>query len=54
MVVPSAAGGDLEDEPEEEELGSAEGTVFRGIAARCNYLQPDRPDIQHATKEVCR
>ena len=44
-----------EDEGEEEEaLHGAEATAFRGIAARCNYLQPDRPDIQYATKEVCR
>ena len=27
---------------------------FRGIAAQCNYLQPDTPDIQYAVKEVCR
>ena len=24
------------------------------IGAMCNYLQPDRPDIQYAIKEVCR
>ena len=42
------------DEPEGEELGQAEASVYRAIAARCNYLQPDRPDIQYAVKEVCR
>ena len=39
---------------EEEELSPADSTKFRAIGARCNYLQPDRPDIQYATKEVCR
>ena len=29
-------------------------TKFRSIAARCNYLSADRPDIQYATKEVAR
>ena len=24
------------------------------MAARCNYLSLDRPDIQYASKEVCR
>ena len=43
-----------DDEPEREELPAAERTRFRAIAARCNYLQPDRPDMQYAVKEVCR
>ena len=30
------------------------GTQFRMLAARCNYLAQDRPDIQFAAKEVCR
>ena len=42
------------EEPEGEELPAAECTRFRTIAARCNYLQPDRPDIQYSVKEVCR
>ena len=29
-------------------------TQFRMLAARCNYLAQDRPDIQFAAKEVCR
>ena len=40
--------------PEEEELPAAEATRFRAIAARCNFRQPDRPDIQYAVKEACR
>ena len=27
---------------------------FRMLAARCNYLAQDRPDLQYAAKEVCR
>ena len=51
MPAKSAAEG---EEEEEEALCGAEATAFCGIAARCNYLQPDRPDIQYATKEACR
>ena len=31
-----------------------DATRFRGVVARCNYLAFDRPDIQFATKEICR
>jgi hypothetical protein len=51
---PASGGGDDEETVEEPELPAAEATQFRGIAARCNYLQPDRPDIQYAVKECCR
>ena len=54
VEVKCTAWEDDEDEPEEDELPAEECTRFRGIAARCNYLQPDRPDIQYAVKEVCR
>jgi hypothetical protein len=36
------------------ELEAAEGTSFRALAARLNYLAQDSPDIQYAAKEVCR
>ena len=36
------------------ELPPSKHTAFRGIAARCNYLAADRPDIQFAAKEICR
>ena len=52
-VAPAGNGGG-EEEEEQEELPPTEATQFRGIAARCNYLQPDRPDIQYAVKECCR
>ena len=28
--------------------------MFRGVAARCNYLSLDRLDLQYAAKEICR
>ena len=52
-LVAGPAEGD-EDEDEEELLSPIEATAFRTIAARCNYLQPDRSDIHYAFKEVCR
>ena len=42
------------EEIEDEDLGPAESTKFRAIGARCNDVQPDRPDIHYATKDVCR
>ena len=44
----------LEDEEEEESMSAAEASSYRALVARCNYLQPDRPDIQFAVKEACR
>ena len=42
---------ELEDQtPLEPKMASE----YRGLAARLNYLAMDRPDIQYATKEVCR
>ena len=43
-----------EDDKAEEELSKAEATEFRRVAATANYLASDRPDLQYATKEVCR
>ena len=43
-----------EEEGCEEELGPEEAKVFRGLAARINFLAIDRPDIQYAAKEICR
>ena len=41
-------------EQDQVALSPSDITKFRSLAARCNYLSPDRPDIQFATKEVCR
>ena len=35
-------------------LGEDKWTLYRSIAARCNYVAADRPDIQFASKELCR
>ena len=39
---------------DEKELGSEQATQYRALAARCNYLSMDRPDMQFAVKEACR
>jgi hypothetical protein len=35
------------------DLEAADGTSFRALAARLNYLAQDSPDMQFAAKEVC-
>ena len=35
-------------------LVGAEAKLFRGIAARLNYMSTDRPDVQYAVKEAAR
>ncbi len=42
------------DGTESEELSREEGSVYRQLAARANYLAQDRPDLQFAVKELCR
>ena len=37
-----------------KELEGEEATRYRAIAARCNYLSIDRPDLQFSVKELCR
>ena len=37
-----------------EILNSHEATLFRALAARCNYLASDRADIAYSAKELCR
>jgi len=39
---------------EDKPLTADKNTLYRGSAARCNYLSSDRPDIQYPSKEVCR
>jgi hypothetical protein len=39
---------------EDKELAHHRQKPYRGGAARANYLSADRPDLQHAAKEVCR
>ena len=53
--VPASCGGEAQGAAqEEEELPPSDATQFRGTAARCNYLQLDRPDIQYAAKACCQ
>ena len=58
MPSSSAPGMDcVEVEAREEddvELDADEAKLYRGIAARCNYLAVDRPELQLAAKESCR
>ena len=39
---------------EDQVLDPSRHTLFRGLAARANYLAADRPDCQFAAKEICR
>jgi hypothetical protein len=41
-------------ENSEFELAPADATMYRALAARCNYLSQDRPDIAFSSKELCR
>ena len=38
----------------DEPICDARGKVFQGGSARSNYVGPDRPETQFATKECCR
>jgi hypothetical protein len=44
----------LEGDQFEEELDAAGARLYRGVAARLNYMAPDRPDIAYAVKEAAR
>ena len=44
----------VEVEEESELMTASEATLYRGIAARLNYLAQDRIDIQYACKEASR
>ena len=43
-----------EEEGDEKALDPDTSTKYRAMVARANYLAQDRPDIQFATKELCR
>ena len=58
-VAPLSSPGVDSSEPEigddsDVELGPAEAKQYRAIAARCNYLSSDRPELQFSVKEACR
>ena len=35
-------------------LSAQDAATYRALAARCNYIAQDRPDISYASKELCR
>ena len=50
-------GVDYKEEEEEEsqkELDAQDSTMYRGMAARSNYMSLDRMDLAYASKEVSR
>jgi hypothetical protein len=47
--------GKAEDQDDDgEELEGPEASEFRAMAARLNFMAQDCPDVQFATKEICR
>jgi hypothetical protein len=45
-ATPGINGIDEVDRDDDVEITGSDATRFRGVAARCNYLAFDRPDIQ--------
>ena len=55
VVENGGEGNDDEDENDEDPLlGDEQARLYRGVAARLNYIAPDRPDIGFAVKESAR
>ena len=52
-ATPGAREAERSDE-DGEKLGSSDSRRFRGLAAKLNFGEQNRPDAQYATKEVCR
>ena len=50
VVTPGVHGAD-EDHNDDDVLQGEEVRAYCGLAARCNYLGPDRPDALYAIKE---
>ena len=53
LTIPSDRD-EVTEEQDADLLNPFEATQFRSLGARANYLGLDRPDIQFATKEICR
>ena len=43
-----------EEEENDKELEPERATAYRRIAARANYIAPDRPDIMYSVTEIYR
>ena len=54
VASPGVDGADENDKDDDEDIVGSDLIRFRGVAARCNYLSFDRPDVHFATKEICR
>ena len=54
LSTPGVEGKDEEDSEDDNELSKAKASEYHGIAARMNYLAAGWPDLQYATKDVCR
>ena len=44
----------FEQVQQDKPLPMSKHTAFRAVTARGNYISADRPEIQYATKEICR
>ena len=42
------------EENQEYILSPQDATTYRALAARCNYMAQDRPDLSFSSKELCR
>ena len=45
---------EVDDDDDDSELDADKARSYRAIAARLNYISPDRPDIGYAVKEAAR
>ena len=54
LTLPVVVSNSFEEEDESPQLPAEEARSFRGTAARLNFLGPDRPDVQFASKTVSR
>ena len=54
VATPGVSGMEEDDRDDDEELQGEQVRIYRAIAARLNYLSPDRPDALFAIKEGCR
>ena len=54
VATPGVDGLEEIDRDDDVDITGADATRFHGVAARCNYLAFDRPDMNFSTKEICR
>ena len=54
VTTPGVDDADEDSEEAETMLDAAGSSAYRTLAARCDYLSSDRPDILYPVKELCR